>query len=761
MKTAHFPVILLMVAVPLWPQQFVISTPVGTATAGYSGDGGLATKALLNGPKGVAVDHAGNLYIADASNNRVRKVSTAGIITTVAGGGTAGLGDGGLATSAQLNGPTAVALDNSGNLFIADTGNNRVRQVSSAGTITTFAGTGTAGYSGDGGPALSAQLQNPEGLALDPAGDLFIADTANYRIRKVAVNGTITTVAGNGVSSIPVINGHVQATSVSLSAPFGVALDTAGDLYIADALSSQILKVATDGTISTVADGVALELFTPTGVALDASGNIYASDTSERLSSSGPRSGPRVAAVSSSGQITTVAGNGTVGDSGDGGPAANAQLNNPHGLAFDGSGDLYVADTGNNAIRLLTTTGGPLTITTASPLAQGAIGLLYSQNLTASGGTPPYTWTVASGALPAGLTLSTTGTLAGTPTGAGTATFTVQVADSASATATKQLSLTTQGSALSITTTSPLPSGFVGGSYSQTLVATGGVPPYTWSISSGSLPSGLALSSSGTITGTPLSAAASTVTVQAKDSSGLTATQSLALTVVSAGALTSIGSFAQFPTGGGWNTSITLVNTGTSAVAVRLVIRTEDGSALAVPLTVTQQGTVQTLTASTLDAVVNPNATLHVVSASQSAAAVGGWVNLLTSGAINGFAIFTYTGTNPASEGTVPLQLQTSNTVDLPYDNTGGYVTGVALANLAATAVTVNATIFDANGTQLGVQSVPLPANGHTSFLVNSQFSVTAGQQGLIQFQSSSSLAGLGLRANPSLILTSVPIIIP
>src|ERR1019366_9345320 len=205
----------------------VITTVAGNGTSGNIGDNGPATGAQLNYPTGVAVDSAGNLYIADQYNHRIRKVSN-GVITTVAGSGTAGFsGDNGPATSAQLYYPAGVAVDAAGNLYIADQYNHRIRKVSN-GVITTVAGSGTAGFSGDNGPATSAQLSGPGGVAADSAGNLYIADTSNYRIRKVS-NGVITTAAGGGSGGD---NG--PATSAQLNYPAGVAVDSAGNLYIAD-----------------------------------------------------------------------------------------------------------------------------------------------------------------------------------------------------------------------------------------------------------------------------------------------------------------------------------------------------------------------------------------------------------------------------------------------------------------------------------------------------------------------------------------------
>ena len=214
----------------------------GNGSASYSGDGGVATNTALYYPYGVAVDGAGNLLIAEAANNRIRKVGTNGIITTVAGNGGQGFsGDGGAATNASLNNPFGVAVDGVGNIFIADGYNQRIRKVGTNGIITTVAGNGGYGYAGDGGAATNASLRNPWGVAVDGAGNLFIADQSNVRIRKVDPNGIITTVAGNGSGGYAGDGG--AASNAALSSPVGVGVDDAGNMLIADAGNNRIRKV--------------------------------------------------------------------------------------------------------------------------------------------------------------------------------------------------------------------------------------------------------------------------------------------------------------------------------------------------------------------------------------------------------------------------------------------------------------------------------------------------------------------------------------
>ncbi len=347
---------LLFVPACCLAQGFTITTVAGDNIPGYSGDGGPATGAQLYLPQCVALDAAGDLYIADSFNNVIREVAVNGTITTVAGNGSFGYsGDGGPATSAQLAYPHGLAFDGAGNLYIADSSNNVIRQVAVNGNIATVAGNNTRGYAGDGSPATGAQLYEPYAVAVDAAGDLYITDSNNHVIREVfAANGTIATVAGNGYPGYSGDGGPLG--SAQLNYPKGLAFDAAGNLYIADFGNSVIRKVSTNGTITTVAgngapgylgDGGAAtsaELAFPESVAVDAKGNLYIADTVNQT----------IREVPVNGIITTVAGTGMIGYAGDGGPGTSAEFFYPKGVAVGATGNIYVADWDNDVIRLLT-----------------------------------------------------------------------------------------------------------------------------------------------------------------------------------------------------------------------------------------------------------------------------------------------------------------------------------------------------------------------------------------------------------------------
>ena len=342
----------------------IISTYAGTNTYGFFGDGGQATNAALWNPGGLTFDSAGNLYVADSSNSRIRKIGANGIITTVVGTNAGGFfGDGLKATNAALYNPLGIEFDSKGNLYIADAYNDRVRKVGTTDLISTFAGNGSPYFSGDGGPASASGISQVTSLALDSRGNLFLADLDNSRIRRIGTNGIITTYAGKSISGYS--GDHAAATNASLSYPIGIAMDTAGDVFVADELNDCIRKIATNGIITTVAgtnvsgfsgDGGSATnalLGGPSGVAVDAAGNIYIADAGNQ----------RIRKVNTKGIITTIAGNGAKGIyligtySGDGGAATNAGFSNPSAVAVDAAGNVYIADSFNYRVRKVGTNG--------------------------------------------------------------------------------------------------------------------------------------------------------------------------------------------------------------------------------------------------------------------------------------------------------------------------------------------------------------------------------------------------------------------
>jgi hypothetical protein len=347
--------------------QSIISTVAGNGRPEFSGDGGPATNAALYFATDVGLDAAGNLYIADYDNYRIRKVSTSGVITTVVGNGTFGFsGDGGPATAASFRDPRYIAVDTAGNIYISDRTSYRVRKVSTSGIITTVAGNGTPGFSGDGGPATSATI-DAFAVAVDSAGNLYIADANNQRIRKVNAAGTITTIAGNGTAGYTGDGG--PATSARINYPWGIGVDAAGNVYFVDSSNSRVRKVSTTGIITTVAGGgvefpgdggpaTSANLPFITELTADAAGNLYIAEAG---------STNLVRKVSAAGIISTVAGNGTNGFSGDGGPATSAQLSFPEGLTVDSAGNIYIADPGNHRIRKVTAPPTPVTYTYYMP----------------------------------------------------------------------------------------------------------------------------------------------------------------------------------------------------------------------------------------------------------------------------------------------------------------------------------------------------------------------------------------------------------
>lgn len=338
----------------LYSQAYLITNIAGQRTAGYFGDGGPAIDSKLGNPTFVYAGNAGNIYISDWGNSRLRVVNSAGIISTFAGIGLYGYsGDGGPAIAAELCGPMGIYTDTYGNVYVADIGNQRIRVINTNGIINTVAGNGTLGFSGDGGAATAAEFDDPAGICGDVYGNIYVADEFNNRVRRINANGTIITIAGSAIRGYSGDGG--PATAAEFYYPSGVAADSAGDILIADESNNCIRKVNAEGIISTIAgngvagfmgDGgpaISSELSNPAGIGIDNKGNIFITDGFNS----------RIREINSNGIISTIAGNGVAGYSGTGDSAKLAELYNPVSIMADTSGNLYFANEFNNYVQKL------------------------------------------------------------------------------------------------------------------------------------------------------------------------------------------------------------------------------------------------------------------------------------------------------------------------------------------------------------------------------------------------------------------------
>ncbi len=352
-----------------------ITTIAGNGTVGFGGDGGPANGATceLSTPNNMCVDAVGNIYICDAGNQRVRKINTAGVITTIAGNGTPGfLGDGGAAATCELNNPAGVAVDAAGNVYISDLNNNRVRKINTSGIITTLAGNGSPTYGGDGGPstASSVALNGPYGLAIDPSNNLYIGDDNNNRVRMINLtSGIISTFAGSGVNGFGGDLTPANGTAVKLNLPTYVSTDAAGNVYITDNGNFRLRKVNTSGIINTIAgngiNGATGDGFAATSCELSYSGGSYVDASGNVYIAAGYNNKVRLI-TASTGIINTIAGTGTAGYNGDGISAVSAKVNIPYAIALDINGNVIFVDGSNERIRKLQGNNPPSFINGAS-----------------------------------------------------------------------------------------------------------------------------------------------------------------------------------------------------------------------------------------------------------------------------------------------------------------------------------------------------------------------------------------------------------
>ncbi len=719
----------------------IISTIAGNGKEGFEGDGGPATSASLNGPRGVAVDPAGNVYIADRGNSRIRKVDTVGLISTIAGNGTSGFsGDGGLATAASFD-AWSLAVDVSGNLYITDARNHRVRKVNAAGIISTVAGDGGDIFGGDGGPATATSVL-PVDIFVDPGGNLYLAD-ASYRVRKVNGDGIITTIACNGTSGFTGDGGPATAASC---VPYRVARDSAGNLYVADGSSRRIRKVSAAGIITTVAgrgtgqssgDGgpaTLAELIQPLGVAVDPAGNVYIADEGSN----------RIRKVNTAGIISTIAGNGKQGFNGDGGPATSASLYEPSGVAVDPAGNVYIADAGNLRIRKVDTAG--IITTIAGNGKEGFSG---------DGGPA----TSAELSFPVGVAVDPAGN--------------VYIADEGSNRIRK---VNTAG----IIST-------IAGNDTQGFSGDGG-PATSASLNKPrevavDLAGNVYISDAGNFRIRKVNPAGVISTVAGRGTSGFTgdgapassaqlvprgvavgvqadlyiADGSLRIRRVDNLGLPRVGSFAQIASGAGWKTTIVLVNLSSIAVSARVNFYGDSGNPLILPLVLADgSGTAS----SSIDLSMQARGSAVLQSEASTSSVSLGWAEIEASGPLNGYAIFRQRLPGlPDSEATTPLETIASSSMAFFFDNVAGFQTGIAVVNLSASETTVTAVFRDENGLQLGSSQFSIPRSGHSSFFLNSRFPTTANRRGIVEFQNQSGITGVGLRFSPSLSFTSVPVI--
>jgi hypothetical protein len=358
----------------------IITTIAGNGAFSFSGDGGPATAAALSGPHDI-FPTPGGLYIADQWNNRIRFVNSVGTISTIAGNGTtAWAGEGIPATTAGLSFPRGVCTDAAGNVLIADEGNERIRKVTPGGLIYNYAGNGTGAYSGDGGPATSACIHDPMAVCTDAAGNLYIADEMNSVVRKVTPAGIISTFAGTGTAGHSGDGG--PATSANFQSPMGLCFDAAGNMYVSDywwirkiTPAGIVSTIAGNGTLGYTGDGgpaTSASFDNAKGICVDAAGNVYFSDQNNH----------RVRKITPAGIISTYAGTGVFGFSGDGGAPGAAQLNMPTGLRMDVAGSIYIGDYGNNRVRKIWSATAAIGNTGAATVVVNAYPNPASSNIT-------------------------------------------------------------------------------------------------------------------------------------------------------------------------------------------------------------------------------------------------------------------------------------------------------------------------------------------------------------------------------------------
>jgi sugar lactone lactonase YvrE len=745
-----------------------ITTLVGDGTAAYAGDGGPAASAQIYHPEGLALDSVGNLYIADYGNSRIRMVNPEGVISTVAGIGTKGYsGDDGPATSAQINGPMGVAVDSAGNLYIAEYGNNRIRKVTLAGVISTVAGNGTKGFSGDGGPATSAKLNGPTGIAVDSAGNLYIADYGNSRIRMVTSAGVISTVAGDGTSGFGGDGG--PATSAQFYYPEGVAVDSAGNLFISDSSNNRIRMVNPAGIISTVAgsgsggyggDNIPATSGTlngPIGVAVNSAGVLFIADYNNQ----------RIRMVSPTGVISTVAGDGTKNYGGDDGPAISAQLNGPIGVAVNSAGVLFIADYYNNRIRMVAESSAStiLTISAGGSATAGTSGL---NNTTQAGYA---TVTIDSGMAPYGTAVfsfkqnGVTVTEAGVPASPPTTAARIFIDYRSSVD-----SIPARVSAGKIDINTGIAAVNAGSASADITYTLRNISGVTLATGHGTLAAGAHFAkfinqiheaasdfvvpenfetdtqyaSLEIFSTQPLSILALRMTTNQRSEALFTTTPVADLTK---SIETSPMYFPQFADGGGYTTSIILLNTSNELETGILRLKDNKGNAIVVT---PAEGDSDSSFAYSIPA----GGAFRFQTDGFPTDAKIGWVQVTPDTGTStpvGAGVFGY---NPedilVTESGVPAAVSTTH-ARIYVDLSGGHNTGLAIANLTSTIANISINAFQSDGTTAigtSISALQLSANGHSSHFTGELIDgLPAEFTGVLDITSTTPFAALTMRS--------------
>ncbi len=650
---------------------YAFSTLAGSPTQAAGHADGSGSSALFYYPTGVAVDSAGNVYVADTDNHAIRKITPAGVVTTLAGSATQAHGYlDGTGSNVLFNYPTGVAVDSAGNVYVADRSNNLIRTITPAGVVSTLAGSATQAYGHADGSGANASFNGPAGVAVDSAGNIYVADYNNNAIRKVTSSGQVSTLAGSSTQAF----GHADGsgTNASFYGPQGVAVDSSGNVYVADYNNNAIRVISPAGQVTTLAgsptqaaghadgSGSSALFDGPAAVAVDSAGNVYVADQNNNA----------IRKITPAGLVSTLAGSSSQARGHADGVGSNATFYGPKGVAVASAGNVYVADYNNNAIR----SGAALSVPaqTSATAASGTAGQSFSYTATFSNFPTSYGAT----GLPAGLSInSTTGVISGTPSAAGSSTVTLSATNGAgtgSGSVTISIAAATLPSNVPAQTSATTASGLIGQAFSYTAAFSNSPSVY----SATNLPAGLSLNSAtGVISGTPSVTGVFIVTLTATNGSG-TSSGVLVLTIASgtAGAIPGHLSNLSVRTGAG---------TGDSTLIVGFVIG-GDGTTGTEPLLI--RGVGPTLSAYGVTGVLaDPSLALFTSGGSSPIASNDNW---------GGDAAVTAVGN---AVGAFPLASATSKDAAVALNLASGAYTA-QVTGVGGTSGIALAEIYDASG---------------------------------------------------------------